>query len=158
MKALKYIRIVLAAVVFLGFSALLLDGLAWVLDDPNLVRRWVGWMPKMQLLPAILALNVVVVLAILVVTALIGRLYCSVVCPLGILQDFFGWLGRKAFTYKKLLNGLRYGVLALFVVLMVLGSLGIANGIAVTIDPYSMFARMTTGSSGATPSVLWGRC
>lgn len=145
MKALKYIRIVLAAVVFLGFSALLLDGLAWVLDDPNLVRRWVGWMPKMQLLPAILALNVVVVLAILVVTALIGRLYCSVVCPLGILQDFFGWLGRKAFTYKKPLNGLRYGVLALFVVLMVLGSLGIANGIAVTIDPYSMFARMTTG-------------
>lgn len=149
MKALKYIRIVLAALVFLGFAALLLDGLAWMLDDPNLVRRLLGWMPKMQLLPAILALNVVVVVVLLLVTALIGRLYCSVVCPLGILQDFFSWLNRlvfhRKFSYCRPLNGLRYGLLALFVVLMVMGSLGIAGGIAATIDPYSLFARMTTG-------------
>lgn len=145
MKALKYIRIALAAVMFLGITALLLDGLAWTLGTTS----WLGWMPKIQLLPAILALNVVVVVAILLVTVLVGRLYCSVICPLGILQDFFTWLNRlifhRKFHYNRPLNELRYAVLAFFVALMLLGSLSIANGIAVTIDPYSMFARMTTG-------------
>ena len=96
MKALKYIRIVLAAVMFLGITALLIDGLAWTLGTIDLL----SWMPKMQLLPAILALNVIVVVLILLVTALVGRLYCSVVCPLGILQDFFSWLNRLIFRRK----------------------------------------------------------
>lgn len=149
MKSLKYIRILLAAVMFISFAALLLDGLAWMLDDPNLLRHWLGWMPKIQILPAILSLNVIVVVAILAVTALIGRFYCAVICPFGILQDFFIWLNkiifRRKFHYQRPMNWLRYSVLALFVVLMVLGSFGIANGVAVTIDPYSAFARMTTG-------------
>ena len=93
MKSLRIIRIVLAVVMFLGISALLLDGLAWSLG----VTPTLGWMPKIQLLPAILALNVVVVVLILLVTALVGRLYCSVVCPLGILQDFFTWLNQLIF-------------------------------------------------------------
>ena len=148
MKALKYIRIILAAVMLLGMCALLLDGLAWMLDDTNLVRHWLGWMPKVQLLPAILALNVVVVVAVLLVTFLIGRLYCSVVCPLGILQDLFIWLRKPLlgkFHYRKPLNWLRYPFFALFVVLMVLGFFGIANGVAAVVAPYSAFARMTTG-------------
>lgn len=149
MKALKYIRIVLAAVMFLGITVLLIDGLAWMLDEPRLIIDKLGWMPKMQLLPAILSLNVIVVVAILLVTMLCGRVYCSIICPFGILQDFFTWLNRilfhRKFHYQRPLNWLRYSILALFVVLMVLGSFGIANGIAVTIDPYSAFARMTTG-------------
>lgn len=148
MKALKYIRIILAAVMLLGMCALLLDGLAWMLDDTNLVRHWLGWMPKVQLLPAILALNVVVVVAVLLVTFLIGRLYCSVVCPLGILQDLFIWIRKPIlgkFHYRKPLNWLRYPFFALFVVLMVLGFFGIANGVAAVVAPYSAFARMTTG-------------
>ena len=68
MKTLKTIRIVLAALMLLGITALLLD-------TTGVLRHWLGWMPKVQLLPAILAANVVVVVAILLVTALIGRLY-----------------------------------------------------------------------------------
>ncbi len=149
MKSLKYIRILLAAVMFLGITALLIDGLAWMLDDPNLIRHWLGWMPKIQFLPAILALNVVVIIAIVLVTILFGRIYCSVICPFGILQDFFSWLNRiifrRKFHYQRPLHWLRYTVLGLFVALIVLGSFGIANGIASVIDPYSAFARMTTG-------------
>ena len=137
---MKYIRIVLAALMLLGITALLLD-------TTGVLRHWLGWMPKIQLLPAILALNVAVVVAILAVTALIGRFYCAVVCPMGIFQDIFVWFhklifGKKRpYRYRKPLNWLRYTVLALFVLAMLVG----LNSIAVLIAPYSAYARMVTG-------------
>ena len=124
----------------LGITALLLD-------TTGMLRHWLGWMPKIQLLPAVLALNVVVVLAILAVTALIGRFYCAVVCPMGIFQDVVIWFhkiifGKKRpYRYHKPLNWLRYTVLVLFVLAMVVG----LNSIAVLIAPYSAYARMVTG-------------
>ena len=53
----------------------------------NLEWRCVAWLAplaKTQLVPALLAANVVVAGAILLVTALVGRVYCGVLCPLGI--------------------------------------------------------------------------
>ena len=137
---MKYIRIVLAALMLLGITALLLD-------TTGVLRHWLGWMPKIQLLPAILALNVAVVVAILAVTALIGRFYCAVVCPMGIFQDIFVWFhklffGKKRpYRYSKPANKLRYPLLVLFVLAMVVG----LNSIAVLIAPYSAYARMVTG-------------
>lgn len=150
-KSLKYIRIILAALMLLGITALLLD-------TTGLVRQWMGWAPKVQLLPAVLALNVVLVVGVLAVTLLIGRFYCAVVCPMGIFQDIFTWvhkvLFRKhKFTYRKPANWLRYVVLGLFVVLMVLG----LNGVAVLIAPYSAYARMVTNlhATGLPLVVAW---
>ena len=102
MKVLKVIRIVLAAAMLIGITALLLDA-------TGMLRHWLGWMPKVQLLPAILALNFVVVVVVLAVTALIGRLYCSVVCPMGIFQDFVTWISgllfpKRKFQYRKPAN------------------------------------------------------
>ncbi|MBR3783566.1 MAG: 4Fe-4S binding protein [Bacteroidales bacterium] len=139
-KSLKVIRITLAALMLLGITALLLD-------TTGVLRHWLGWIPKVQLLPAILALNVVVVVAILLVTLVIGRFYCAVVCPMGIFQDLFVWahkliFGKKRpYRYRKPANWLRYTVLALFVIAMLVGM----NSIAVLIAPYSAYARMVTG-------------
>ncbi len=137
---MKYIRIVLAAVMLLGTTALLLD-------TTGVLRHWLGWMPKVQLLPAVLALNVAVVVAILAVTALIGRFYCAVVCPMGIFQDVVIWFRRiiygkkRPFKYNIPATKLRYTVLVLFVLAMVTGM----GSIATLIAPYSAFARMVTG-------------
>ena len=49
----------------------------------------VGWLPRIQLVPAVAAGSVLVLVGIAVSVALCGRLYCSTVCPLGILQDVF---------------------------------------------------------------------
>lgn len=150
-KTLKIIRIVLAALVLFCITALILD-----FTEGAVLRHWLGWMPKIQLLPAILALNVVVVLAVLLVTFLIGRLYCSVVCPMGIFQDIFIWFhkiifGKKRpYRYRKPQNWVRYTVLALFVILMVLG----LNGIATLVAPYSAYARMVANIHG-TGLVHW---
>lgn len=139
-KSLKVIRIILAALMLLGITALLLD-------TTGVLRHWLGWMPKVQLLPAMMALNVVVVVAILLVTLVIGRFYCAVVCPMGIFQDLFVWahkliFGKKRpYRYRKPANWLRYTVLVLFVLAMLVGM----NSIAVLIAPYSAYARMVTG-------------
>ena len=47
------------------------------------------WLPRIQLVPAVAAGFVLVLVGIAVSVALCGRLYCSTVCPLGILQDLF---------------------------------------------------------------------
>ena len=52
-------------------------------------------LPMFQLLPALLAVHVVSIIAILVVTIFVGRVYCAVLCPLGILQDMVWWMAKK---------------------------------------------------------------
>ena len=78
---------------------------------------------SIQFLPALLALNVgVIVGAGRLLTLLLGRVYCSVICPLGVMQDIVSWIsGRRTNKTVSLLatrpqiKWLRYGVLGLFV-------------------------------------------
>lgn len=132
---LRKIRIVLALFFFAGIVLLFAD-------STGLLAPYLGWMVKAQLLPAVLALNVVAIAAVLLLTLLLGRVYCSVVCPLGVLQDVFFLLGRKSHKnkmhYVKNRPWLRVVVLSAFVVLMLLG----LNGIALLLAPYSAFGRM----------------
>ena len=71
-KTLKIIRIVLAALMLFAITALILDA-----TDGAVLRHWLGWMPKIQILPAILALNVVVILGIMLVVGGIFMLFCD---------------------------------------------------------------------------------
>ena len=132
---LRKIRIVLATVVFLGITWLFLD-------FTGTAHHWVGWMPKLQLLEAILAGSLVVVIALAVLTLVFGRIYCSVICPLGVMQDVFGWIGKKAkknrYTYSKALSWLRYAVLVVFVAAHVAGLAILVQLLA----PYSAFGRI----------------
>ena len=86
---LRKIRITLAAVFFIGLTLLFLD-------FTGTLHHWLGWLSKVQALEAILAFNAVVIVGLVVLTLIFGRIYCSVICPLGVLQDIFGWLGKKA--------------------------------------------------------------
>lgn len=138
------------AVATLIFVALLL----LFLDFSGALHGWLGWLAKLQLLPALLALNVGVVVVLLALTLLFGRLYCSVICPLGVMQDVVARFGLRAkkhrYSYSPAKNWLRYGVLVLFVVLMVAGLGAIASLIA----PYSAFGRMAANL--AAPLWQWG--
>ena len=77
---LRKIRITAAAVFFTVITLLLLD-------FTGTLHAWFGWMAKVQLLPAVLAVNAGVVAALVLLTLLFGRVYCSVICPLGVFQD-----------------------------------------------------------------------
>ena len=143
---LRKIRIFLAVLFFLGVTLMFLD-------VTGVLHLYLGWMAKMQFLQAVLACNVVVVVGLLLLTLLFGRVYCSVICPLGVMQDCFSWLGGKVwkhrFHYTKAHNWLRYIVLALFVVLMVLG----LNAVAVLVAPYAAYGRIA--SSLFQPVYVW---
>lgn len=124
------------------------------LDFTGTIHAWLGWLAKIQFLPAVLALNVGVVAVLLVLTLLLGRVYCSVICPLGVLQDFISWIGGKQkknrFSYSKPLNLLRYGVLGVFFVALVAG----ISSVVALLAPYSSFGRIV--SNFLAPFYQWG--
>ena len=134
---LRKIRITLATVMFIGITLLFLD-------FTGTMHHWVSWMPKLQFLEAVMALNVVVIVALLVLTLVFGRIYCSVICPLGIMQDIFGWLGKKAkknrYTYSKQKHALRIIFFGIMLISLVLGGGTIVQLLA----PYSAFGRICT--------------
>jgi len=146
MKHLKLVRRLLALVFFVGVTWLFLD-------FTGTAQHSVGWMARLQLLPAILAVNVGVVVLLVVLTLLLGRLYCSVICPLGVMQDLISWvaarlqldktkrrLGRFHYQNGKGQNILRYTLFALFVVCLLAGFGTFVQLLA----PYSSYGRMVT--------------
>ena len=132
---LKRIRRVLAAVVFLLITLLFLD-------FSGTLHHWFSWLAKIQFLPAVLALNLVVVVVLLLLTLVFGRIYCSIICPLGVMQDLISWLhGRvkkNRFSYSGEIRWLRYGLLGVFIVALVAG----VGSLVALLAPYSSYGRI----------------
>ena len=126
------------AVVFFTLITLLF------LDFTGTLHTWLAWLAKIQFLPALLALNVGVVVALVLLTLLFGRIYCSVVCPLGVMQDIVSWIsGRRKkhkfrFSHSPEKRILRYGVLALFFVAFIAG----IGSLVALLAPYSSYGRI----------------
>ena len=132
---LRKIRTILAAVFFILITLLFLD-------FTGTLHHWLGWMAKVQFLPAVMALNVVVVVVLIALTLVFGRIYCSVICPLGVLQDILARLHRKKnkYAYSKEVRWLRYPVLVLFIIALVAG-VGVFFQL---LAPYSAYGRIAT--------------
>lgn len=131
---LSKIRRILGLLIFLMISLLFLD-------FTGVLHAYLGWTAKLQFLPAVLALNLAVVIGLVLLTWVLGRVYCSVICPLGVFQDLISGLRRgkkKArFRYSKGLPWLRYGLLVLFVVALIAG----VDAWVGLWDPYSIWGR-----------------
>ena len=109
----------------------------------GLLARPLAWV---EFLPAVLAVNLLVVGVLVILTAILGRAYCAVLCPLGIFQDIVFWFKKHLrqkhikFSYKKEAVRLRYGILAVLLVAWVLG----LYFLPALLDPYSIYGRMVT--------------
>lgn len=138
------------ALVFLIFATLLF------LDFTGTIHAWFGWIARIQFMPALLALNVGVVVFLLLLTLVFGRIYCSVICPLGVFQDVVSRISgmrkkkKSRFTYSPAVSWLRYSVLILFVAAMIAG---IGSFVAL-LSPYSSFGRIA--SNLFAPLYQWG--
>ena len=124
------VAIVVTAILTFGFI-----DFAGIIDNPLL--------QKIQFGPALLSLSIVTLVCLIAATLLLGRLYCSVVCPLGIFQDFFNWLSKKfdkkkKFEYKPEKPWLRWGVLAVLVIAWICGFTFLVG----LVEPYSAYGRM----------------
>ena len=144
---LRKIRLTLAVLFFAAVTLLFLD-------FTGSLHTWLGWTAKIQFLPALLALNAAVVVFLLLLTLVFGRVYCSVICPMGVMQDIFAWLGKKQkknrYNYSPAKKWLRYGVLAVFVIALVAG---IAPLVAL-LAPYSSYGRIANNLFA--PLYGWG--
>ncbi len=127
----------IAAIVFGGLLLL------FFLDFTRLVPLWFHELAQIQLIPALVNGMIGIVALWIVATLLLGRVYCSVLCPLGAVQDGVSWLsgrrkGRRArFGWTKPVTWLRWTVLGLVVVA---GLLGLAWVVGL-VDPWAIFGR-----------------
>lgn len=144
---LRKIRLTLAIVFFTLITLLFLD-------FTGTLHAWFDWMAKIQFLPALLALNVGVVLVLVILTLLLGRVYCSIICPLGVFQDIVAWFAKKSkknrYRHSPALSWLRYGVLGVFVITLVAG----VHSFVALLAPYSSYGRIA--SNLFAPVYQWG--
>jgi len=136
--SLKKIRIALA-VLMLSLITF------YFLDFANVLPTGFKVLTEIQFLPALLAGSLLVVLILILLTFLFGRIYCSVICPLGIFQDVISWFSRsfkrkKKHSFSKEKKILRYGFLVATVLAFLVGG----NFIVSLLDPYSAYGRITT--------------
>lgn len=128
----RFLRIIFATLSFLltlsaffyftGFAG------AWVniQTGPNLIKLFTSFT----------AAALAIVLVTLFLTFLFGRFYCSVFCPLGILQDFINWLNPKKRAVKF------YNWLKARYIIAAAAFAALAGGWAIVfkwLDPYSNF-------------------
>ena len=115
--------------------------ITWLLVDfTGTAHAYLGWMAKIQFMPALLTLNVGVLLFLIALTLLFGRIYCSVICPLGVMQDAIAWFNRKKNKYsyspeRSVMRGL----------FLLASAIAIAAGfawLAGLIFPYSTYGRI----------------
>ena len=144
---LKIIRIALAGLTFVGLSVAFVDFRGFA---PPILGHALA---HTQFVPGLVSLSVgagigalIFVIGLLVALA-IGRIYCSAICPLGVLQDVIarigGWLRRKKkfLPYAKPHTKLRHiffwgAVAAAFV--------GWGSFALALLDPYSNFGRIVS--------------
>lgn len=146
---LRKIRLILALLFFLAITGLFLD-------FTGALHGWLGWTAKIQLLPAVLALNIGVIIVLAILAFVMGRIYCSVICPLGVFQDIVSWLssrrkGKKfRFSYSAEIKWLRYSVFILFIVALIAG----IGAFVALLEPYSSYGRIVANLFA--PLYGWG--
>ena len=137
---LKGLRVTLAILFFVPILLFFIDFSALL---PDSVHRLL----HVQLMPAVLGGMIGIVVVQLVLALLFGRIYCSAICPAGVLQDLINRLfcigkkkrkGSRRFVYHKPANGLRYGILGITALLALLGF----SELCLLLDPYSNFGRI----------------
>ena len=137
---LKRVRLVLGVISLLILTFLFVD-FAGLLPAQKVP------LADIQFVPALLALSFGTVTALLLLTLLFGRIYCSVLCPMGLFQDLtarFALLFKKKkkhkYTFSPEKRWLRYGTLA-----AVVGTYFAGWSVLLSLlEPYSAFGRMVT--------------
>lgn len=155
MKRHNYLKGLRVSLAILFFVPILL----FFVDFANILPNSIHTLLHIQIVPAILSGMVGIFIFQLILALLFGRIYCSVICPAGVLQDIINriWsIGKKKknstyrYYYHKPINWLRYTILTLT---FVLGIFGIIE-LCLLLDPYSNFGRIANNIF--RPIVMWG--
>ena len=150
MKQLRIIRICLATLFFIGALAYLAIGLP--------VHRSLGFIQKIQIIPSAISYSLGAIIAWLVITLLLGRVYCSTVCPVGTLQAIFS-KGRKLipplnkpFSYRPG-SKMRYYILGAYIFCVIAG----VAAVPFWIEPWSIMRNISGDIHPSAEKIEWIR-
>jgi ferredoxin len=141
-NALKTLRVLFAVLFFLPVFFFFCD------FTHKLPNEWTNLL-KIQVIPAILAGAAGIILALALLTFFFGRIYCSVICPMGVFQDIIAWFTRRGkkknrkkrwYHYTRSCNLVRWTLLGFCVVFLLFG----ISTPVLFLDPYSNFGRIAT--------------
>lgn len=144
LNQLKRLRLTVSLVFFVATTLLFLDFRNWFAPAASSVVLYPQFVPSVLKFLHGMAVAASGWILVLLLALGVGRIYCSFLCPLGTLQDFFnrfpGKRKHRAIRYREPHNGLRYTVLTLTVLVFLAGSNLALN----LLDPFSIFGRIIT--------------
>jgi len=148
LRHLKKLRIVISLAIFLLLLFVFLG------IESRFLQPVSDFFLRLQLIPSILrflalffSISGLGFLLVIILTFIIGRVYCSSICPLGTLQDMFIAIGRRfkkkkqrKFAYSATQKNIfRYSILGATLIFWFFGSLFLVN----LLDPYSNFGKIS---------------
>ncbi len=143
---LRRFRIVFSALVLVSFLLVFVDFRSFVPVEYINALLYLQFIPSIMEFLDLKTLAAGGFLAVLILTLISGRTYCSFLCPLGIGQDLFSRIGgriRKKFRrygYKRPFTIIRYSLLAITLIVTLIWGIYMVT----LLDPYSIFGRFTT--------------
>lgn len=131
----RILRIILAICFFVPFTL-------YFIDFAELYPKYLNHLMRIQIVPAYMTMSLAILTVLGLLTLLFGRIYCSVICPLGVFQDIVAWIGsffqkKKKYGFRLEKRFLRIGFLIFF---LVSALVGFTAGVLL-LDPYSIFGR-----------------
>ena len=143
---LRKFRIAFSAIILFCFI------LAFIDFSSLIPEKYINWLVYLQFIPSVIKyidLKTIAAggfLAVILLTLLTGRTYCSFLCPLGVGQDLNSRIGGrikrkfKRYGYKKPFTIIRYSILVLTFAVSFIWGLYLVT----LLDPYSIFGRFST--------------
>lgn len=115
------------------------------LDFANFLPSQLHYLEKIQLIPALLALNSIILTGLVLLTVIFGRVYCSSICPMGVYQDTVAWMSKrfirkKRYSFSKAKTVLRWSILTATVLAFLFGFTFLLG----LLDPYGAYGRIAT--------------
>ncbi|MBN1378510.1 MAG: 4Fe-4S binding protein [Gammaproteobacteria bacterium] len=142
---LKNARVVISLAFFIATVFVFVDFRGVLSEFSVSSILYLQFVPSLLKFIGTLSLAVLGFVLVILLTALYGRVYCSTICPLGLLQDLVSLISRKLkkkkkYKYRKPKNKIRYSLFAVTTVLFLSGSLSLLY----MLDPFSIFGRLLT--------------
>lgn len=148
MRGLRTIRIILAVIFFAASVAFLVISPA---------SHHVGRISeRVQIMPSAIAATMGATLFWLLVSFLLGRVYCSTVCPIGTYQDLILRIRNKIpklnkpYSYKPA-KPTRYHVLAIYLVCLLAGVMAVPYWI----EPWNIMRNICSVANPSAVSATW---
>ncbi len=143
---LKKIRVIIALFIFSVVLFSFIDVYELIPEAVVSKFLFLQFLPSLLKFAQFFTFTSIGFLVVILLTVIIGRFYCSAICPLGIIQDVFTFIAKRRssqkryFKFTDAFSKIRYGILIVVILSLLFG----LSFLIVLLDPYSSAGRIFT--------------